>query len=311
MSGAVGVQLLVMLAVFIGLPLLLGGVALGYWQTRDRRRRALERFARDRLEGGKVVEVGSFASGRTYVARYEGRWRGVSLEIGERLLPGTALSQLTLRTKLEHTRAQFSIAPTDWLGRAARNLGFTPYMNLGDAELDQRYTVSGRERERVQALVRGGLGALLDEAFVDLGARALVVEGETLDLVFPETGPEPFAEVDVLARRVDLLARLAAACDRRALPAEPGRPLRLVWRGVQSSAARSGEGVSAASVQVTPREGARCPYCHDDLDVAEAEPCPGCSTLHHRECLDEAGGCTVLGCERSGRARSSSPSVRA
>lgn len=45
---------------------------------------------------------------------------------------------------------------------------------------------------------------------------------------------------------------------------------------------------------------ARCPYCRDEVDVEAADEavvaCGRCGTLHHRDCLDEAGGCTIFGC---------------
>lgn len=46
----------------------------------------------------------------------------------------------------------------------------------------------------------------------------------------------------------------------------------------------------------------RCPYCRDALapDRDELAACPGCRTVHHAECLSEAGGCTVFGCGARG-----------
>lgn len=41
----------------------------------------------------------------------------------------------------------------------------------------------------------------------------------------------------------------------------------------------------------------RCPYCHDGLDEVERLVCVGCGTPHHPVCLEELGGCTVLGCD--------------
>tara|TARA_R110002072_G_scaffold35252_2_gene104535 strand:- start:126 stop:710 length:585 start_codon:yes stop_codon:yes gene_type:complete len=49
-----------------------------------------------------------------------------------------------------------------------------------------------------------------------------------------------------------------------------------------------------------PRAHQRCPYCHDALEeagVGEEIPCNSCGTLHHEVCLEELGGCTVLGCQ--------------
>jgi len=61
-------------------------------------------------------------------------------------------------------------------------------------------------------------------------------------------------------------------------------------------------------LEVKPREGAaeRCPYCHDCLAGGVLEDvqvvCEGCGTAHHRACLAELGGCTVMGCP-GGKAR--------
>lgn len=40
-----------------------------------------------------------------------------------------------------------------------------------------------------------------------------------------------------------------------------------------------------------------CPYCHGALlQGGLVWGCPSCTTLHHRECVEEYGKCTVLGC---------------
>ena len=56
-------------------------------------------------------------------------------------------------------------------------------------------------------------------------------------------------------------------------------------------------------------EAPRCPYCKDALDAAapDAAACERCGTVHHRECLHEAGGCTVFG----GGARTAASTGRA
>lgn len=41
--------------------------------------------------------------------------------------------------------------------------------------------------------------------------------------------------------------------------------------------------------------GERCPFCRDDLSGLLAF-CGGCNTSLHFECLEEARGCTTLGC---------------
>jgi len=51
-----------------------------------------------------------------------------------------------------------------------------------------------------------------------------------------------------------------------------------------------------------------CPYCREDLDLTPAaadalSACDRCRTLHHVECLAEAGGCTIFGCGAPNRVR--------
>jgi hypothetical protein len=52
--------------------------------------------------------------------------------------------------------------------------------------------------------------------------------------------------------------------------------------------------VSLLTANTSARE--RCPYCHDSLGEVERVACEGCGTPHHPVCLEELGGCTVLGC---------------
>jgi hypothetical protein len=63
-----------------------------------------------------------------------------------------------------------------------------------------------------------------------------------------------------------------------------------------------GPGRSGPQISVSAPAGvATCPYCRDDIDDATASSCGRCGTPHHAACLEEAGGCTVLGC--AGRQR--------
>lgn len=41
-----------------------------------------------------------------------------------------------------------------------------------------------------------------------------------------------------------------------------------------------------------------CPYCRDELALAERAACLACGTEHHLQCLAEHGRCTVWGCAR-------------
>ena len=40
-----------------------------------------------------------------------------------------------------------------------------------------------------------------------------------------------------------------------------------------------------------------CPYCRGDFEATDVvSMCPACATPHHKDCLQENGGCTVFGC---------------
>ncbi len=83
------------------------------------------------------------------------------------------------------------------------------------------------------------------------------------------------------------LGEVARACRRRELKIEVkdrARAPRFAWTGGG--------------------EVALCPYCRDEVapESEAAADCDACGTVHHRECLAEAGGCTVFGCA-AGRPR--------
>lgn len=61
----------------------------------------------------------------------------------------------------------------------------------------------------------------------------------------------------------------------------------------------AGVEVSAAPV----RSALTCPFCRAGIEPAAAASCSVCDTPHHRACLLEHGGCTVLGCANGPRAR--------
>lgn len=58
-------------------------------------------------------------------------------------------------------------------------------------------------------------------------------------------------------------------------------------------------GVERQAVAWTIDERTLCPFCRDGLQAdVDLAACDACHTVHHRACLDEAGGCTVFGCRR-------------
>lgn len=57
--------------------------------------------------------------------------------------------------------------------------------------------------------------------------------------------------------------------------------------------------------------GVVCPYCSSPLAVGDpAWECDSCSTVHHADCWQESGGCTVLGCADSTLIQPYMPEVR-
>ena len=46
--------------------------------------------------------------------------------------------------------------------------------------------------------------------------------------------------------------------------------------------------------------GGSCPYCRTAFEADDAiVACSGCQTIHHADCLEENGGCTVFGCSQA------------
>jgi hypothetical protein len=56
--------------------------------------------------------------------------------------------------------------------------------------------------------------------------------------------------------------------------------------------------------------GKTCPYCRFPLKSgSQAVRCDACGTVHHDECWQEGGGCTVLGCRNAGLAVAATAAV--
>jgi hypothetical protein len=91
-----------------------------------------------------------------------------------------------------------------------------------------------------------------------------------------QEGPSPRVDLDVVVGTVQQAVVVARGCERRVLEVRVRGALvqGLAWTG------------GAA---------ARCPYCHDGLE-GELATCEACRTIHHTDCLADAGGCTLLGC---------------
>lgn len=124
------------------------------------------------------------------------------------------------------------------------------------------------------ALERAEVERALRRLFHDHGVTRLALGGALRaerPLRDRDLGAEALEEV------FDLLAQVAAPFDRHEVVVRTARGRSFAWTGGGAL---------------------RCPYCRDglSLDDERLAPCGACRTLHHVDCLDEAGGCTVMGC---------------
>lgn len=259
---------------------LLAAVALGAWlvwgavsarreagKVRRHRERveALAAFARS-LQEGNLQAPGFFGAGAAVVAGVR-RGRRVWLLIQRQ--------QVVLGTWVQRSAASFDLRrPTlpDRLGRAlAGQAGRSWQLERG------RGPAPG-------ALARADVERALGRLFQEHGVTRVAL-GATLSAERPLRD----ADLDLAALEAvfDLLAQVAAPFDRREVADRAALERSFAWTGGRGGALR-------------------CPYCRDDLSLDDERlaPCGACRTLHHVDCLDEAGGCTVMGCE-AGPERSS------
>ncbi len=189
--------------------------------------------------------------------------------------------------QVHHPAASFEVAETEGLEALGRWLGLRKLDALGQEDLVLREGGESAGQLLQAKDVRAALRRVLDLT----GVQSVTLQGRTLRI-------EQCAEVHARSMQsaVRALAQLARLCGR-----VPVSSLRVV---VQER--------GAASVDLSTRfawtgggEAARCPYCRDELDAAapEVAACERCGTVHHRECLAEAGGCTVFGCGAAERER--------
>lgn len=228
---------------------------------------ALARFARS-LHDGHLQAPGFFDSGAAVV---------VGVRRGRRVRLIVQREQVVLEAWVHHPAASFDLtrpALPDRLGRAvARAVGPT-------------WRVRRQDGLPPGALERAEVERALRRLFVEHGVTRLALAG-ALRAERPLRDRD--LDLDALDEAFDLLAQVAAPLDRQEVVVRAARGRSFAWTG--------GGG------------GLRCPYCRDglSLDDERLAPCGACRTLHHVDCLDEAGGCTVMGCaggpERSGARR--------
>ncbi len=189
---------------------------------------------------------------------------------------------LLLRLDVTNPVGGFEISHAGLLRRVGRFLGLVKDVATGDQGVDDKYILSGQEGNLKQLFRDPELGRAVDEVF-QAGFSGVRLEKDEL---FAERRIARLPEPSELHANICSLARLASFCERRALQVQLLGPR-------QRFALVGGSGH------------ARCPYCHDDLNVSGAvAACDRCDTLHHQACFAEARGCTVLGCGSQRTARS-------
>ena len=163
------------------------------------------------------------------------------------------------------------------MGRLQRALGSSAFVKTGDPELDGRLLItSDRQVSARRLFVHGGeelleiVGELLqpgrtEEVVADQGWLYL-------DCLLPDLDPRYLRWV------LNRMVKAARFYERK--------PIKIRWLQAERFAWTGGGKQSL------------CPYCREEVAEAQADlvACESCQTLHHEECFDEHGGCTIYGC---------------
>ena len=242
------------------------------------------RAARDELERFAAgLEEGLVHGGRAGPWRVEGRLRGRRLRL-EQQAPLQLLS-----AEVAHAPVELVVGSSRGVESLARRLGLVPPAPQLPAPGLQVNLVARQGAAEAEALFQhqAARRALLD-LFEKDGAAEVALRAGRLQVTWSATHPTQ-QELERVAKRLCALAEL---CERREAARTVDAPLHV------EAFAWTGGGAAA-----------RCPYCRDELARAGEEPagCPSCRTLHHRACLEEAGGCTVFGCRGGPEPRARSP----
>ncbi|MCO5165555.1 MAG: hypothetical protein M9894_04190 [Planctomycetes bacterium] len=241
--------------------------------------RALSAFLR-RLEGGHGrTELGFFEG--LEGAWVEGRLGGLPVSLTfERRSAGKSHYHLAFHAvEVDNPAADFTLSRAGVLDRLGQWLGVTRRTDLHPDLDDDLVLRTGRSGAVKALLQQGELGRALRELLDGFELDEVRLEGGRLQ-VEERVGRSTLgaARLHELYTR---LVRVARLCSRRPVP------VKVKGLSVKPRFAWTGEGQAAL-----------CPYCRDEvpLEGGDVEACDRCGTLHHRACLDEAGGCTIFGC---------------
>lgn len=265
----------------VGLLVLLGALLLWVSHVTHQALVATLRGLGERLEGGQVTVSGVWAT--TPVLELRGALRGHAVRVHfARRGRGRSTYRVTaLEVQVRHPVGDFEVREDTTLDRLERWLGVA-----AGEELEPGLVTRSRS---------GGAGALLQAREVQAAVKRVLalpgVSGVALRRGTLHVDQRAAPWVDGLATALEAIVALAKLVGREPLPEVAVRPragARFAWTGGEAEP--------------------RCPYCRDALDPAApvAAACDRCGTVHHRDCLAEAGGCTVFGCgarELPGRIR--------
>lgn len=236
--------------------------------------RSLRALAAGLEKGTADVHAGFFAT--LHDCSVEGQLDGRAVRVTfERGSGSRSPSLARLRVAVRHPAATFEVTDAGALTKLGRWLGLSSDpLGLADREVRGGSEQAGSLLQATA--VHDGLRLLL----VLPGVRKVALGTEALEVELEVPGDLALLHPVLLA-----MAALARPCDRAPFAGRADAlAARFAWTGGDSSA--------------------RCPYCKDDLTAeVDVVGCERCHTVHHRECLAEAGGCTVFGC----RARDGGP----
>lgn len=227
-----------------------------------------------RLERGRVTGGDGWLGGTSDV-ELTGRLDGHDVRLGFRIV-GSGKHQSTymcFRVDVPNAVTNFEVRRASTLRRFGRWLGVIADVPTGDERIDDKYILSGHS---------GSLSELFGDRELERAVDCVLEDFDAVQVHFDQLEAEQLARSYEPTHLLGLfrnLIRLAKLCERRRVKVKfLGSRARFAWTGGG--------------------ETARCPYCRDDLKLEgpDVSACSRCDTLHHEECMEEAGGCTIFGC---------------
>ena len=206
------------------------------------------------------------------------RWRSVckGREVELRVTWVDDFVRLEAGVQVAHAGPDFTITRAGMGRQLGRYVRLVSDPSIGDRRLDDRFVFDGDPGALRQLFAETNLEAMMHRGATQRTELRAGVLWTTTS--FPL---DASAEVLVEFLREELVA-LARHCEREEVEVR----------------VREAEQVTKHFVWVGRADQARCPFCREELDLEASDnsACPECDTVHHGDCFDEHGGCTVLGC---------------